>query len=492
MSEAVVIEGIRLGALIGRRSRGAVHEGTQLSLDRSVALRLLGPGDFDGPADEERFASEQRIAASLHHPGILPIYEGGEWEGGRFVASRLMTGGTLEQALARGSIPSGRADSIARLLEAALASVHSAGLVHGRIAAHNILLDGAGNAVLSDLGLARPGSAADDRADLAEVIAMLRRSRPRRRRTAVLAGCCGVLAIGAFAAVASLGSVEGNPEEASPPSVAAASDPLGSGLAPGGSTAVGCASEPDPNTPSCVLSQRTLGGGSSRVREDGLIRRWAVRGADGELTLQVIGHRGGRAFLRSFSQAESVDGPGPAAFDASLRVERGDLVGVVLGPGATIGSREGDRSAEFLRWQGTIPYRPERVASEVVGGELLLRADVEVGVRQSLPQLTGRDAASAERAESLGHVAVLGPGGEHFEIVLGRFDDEIVLDSRRAGRRVARASVPDAASDGRLLSLQSECGFRHGFCLRWYDSSAGSTLVHAYRLTPGGTFRQIG
>ena len=97
---------------------------------------------------------------------------------------------------------------------------------------------------------------------------------------------------------------------------------------------------PIPTRRPAPWARRTLGGRLVRVRADGVVRRWAVRGAAGELTLQVLrrrarAHRAGRVL----PDAVRVSDPGRRSFRVDLNVKRGDRIGVLLGPGARIGLR---------------------------------------------------------------------------------------------------------------------------------------------------------
>ncbi len=490
------IGGFRVGRLIGRGSRGAVYEAMQLSLDRPVALRLLEPGDFADAEDERRFLVQQRIAASLHHPGIVPTFEAGEWGEGRFVATRYVRGRTLAELIERGEVSRKQAASIRTQLGVALDAAHAAGLVHGRVSAQNVLIDRDGSALLPDLGLGRAGSVERDRAALAELGELIERrvsERRRPRRHPSTPALAGVAALALAAGIAVANGSDGDDPSAEPaPAVAAGAEALGSDLAAGPAASIGCAAEPDSNTPVCTLSQVSIDGRSAEVPEDGVIRGWAVRDATGDLALQVIGRRRGRTFLRSFSQYESVGDGAPHAFATEIRVERGDLVGVTLAPGAEVGARSAGEGTEALRWGGTLPYSPERAQPSRSSEELLLRIDIEPGARPELVQLTGRDAEDAPAGAVLAAQLARAPGGGAVRIELTRVGDELTIDSFRSGRRLARADVGGAAADGRLLSFEVQCGFRHGFCLRWLNEGESEPIIHAYRLTPSGSFRQIG
>lgn len=488
------IGGFRVGRLIGRGSRGAVYEALQLSLDRPVALRLLERGDFVDAEDESRFLAQQRIAASLHHPGIVPTYEAGEWGEGRFVATRYVRGRTLAELIERGEVSRNHAAAIRKQIGVALDAAHAVGLVHGRVSAENVLIDRDGSALLPDLGLGRAGTAERDRAALAELGVLIDRGVAEHRSRRPLAPALAALAALAVAAgiAVATGSAGEDPSAEQPPAVAAGADALGSDLASGPAASIGCAAEPDPNTPVCTLSQESIDGRTAQVPADGVIRGWAVRNATGELALQVIGRRRGRTFLRSFSQVESVPDRSPHAFETEIRVQRGDLVGVTLAPGAAIGARSAGEGTEALRWGGTLPYSPERAKPSRSPEELLLRIDVEPGARPGLVQLTGRDAANAPAGAALAAQLARAPGGRAVRIELTRVGDDLTIDSFASGRRLARAGVGAAEAGGRLLSFEVQCGFRHGFCLRWLNEDESEPIIHAYRLTPSGSFRQIG
>ncbi len=242
----------------------------------------------------------------------------------------------------------------------------------------------------------------------------------------------------------------------------------------------------------CTVGQSSIAGESTRVSADGVIRGWAVRNSSGDLSLQVIGFRGGRAFLRSFSQVESADDLAPHVFETAIRVERGDLVALLLAPGASVGARTGTPETAALRWSGSLPYAPERLDPIRLREELLLRVDIEPGARLRLPQLQGGRAEVAPEGTSLGSETSQAPGGRPVRVELVRLDDVLAIDSFRGGRRLARAVVEGARPEGRALSFQVQCGYHYGFCVRWQNEGEDEPVIHAYRLTSEGLFRQIG
>jgi serine/threonine-protein kinase len=157
--------GYRLDALLGHGGMSIVYRAEHIALGRKVALKLLSPQLSEDESFRERFTRESRLAASLDHPNIIPIYEASESEGVFFIAMRYVEGADLRSLLKEGPIDPRRLIPIIDQTANALSAAHARGLVHRDVKPANILIDrGAGrddsdHVYLSDFGVAKQVSA---------------------------------------------------------------------------------------------------------------------------------------------------------------------------------------------------------------------------------------------------------------------------------------------------------------------------------------------
>jgi serine/threonine-protein kinase len=131
-------------------------------LQRKVALKVLAPQLADDERFRERFVRESRLAASLDHPNVIPIYEAGASGGDLFIAMRFVEGSDLRTLLQEGgALEPARAIGILRQVAAALDAAHEQGLVHRDVKPANVLLarprssEPVEHVYLSDFGLTK-------------------------------------------------------------------------------------------------------------------------------------------------------------------------------------------------------------------------------------------------------------------------------------------------------------------------------------------------
>jgi TolB-like protein len=140
---------------IGRGGQGIVYRARQKSLNRVVALKILGLGERATETHLKRFRREAEAAASLQHPRIIPIYEIGERDGACYFSMKLENGGQLDHFVRRGNLPPRRAAEVIASLARTVSYAHEHGILHRDIKPGNILLDREGEPHLADFGLAR-------------------------------------------------------------------------------------------------------------------------------------------------------------------------------------------------------------------------------------------------------------------------------------------------------------------------------------------------
>src|ERR687895_1723388 len=156
---ATEFAGYRIDRRIGRGGMGVVYLATDLRLERSVALKVLAEDLARQPGFQRRFVGESKLAASLDHPNVIPIYAAGEHQGVLYIAMRFVPGQDLRTLLREeGRLEPERAARIVAQVASALDAAHTHGLVHRDVKPANVLVTGAGedeHAYLTDFGLTK-------------------------------------------------------------------------------------------------------------------------------------------------------------------------------------------------------------------------------------------------------------------------------------------------------------------------------------------------
>lgn len=151
----LVVAGYRLDRLLGQGGMGVVFEATQLSLDRTVALKIVAPQLSSDIAFRARFRRECLIQARMEHPNIVTVHEAGEFQDTLFLAMRLVRGSSLKDMITAGELDTERTLRILASIADALDSAHEANLIHRDVKPHNILVGARDHPYLADFGLTK-------------------------------------------------------------------------------------------------------------------------------------------------------------------------------------------------------------------------------------------------------------------------------------------------------------------------------------------------
>ncbi len=145
----------RIIALLGKGGMGEVYRADDLTLGQAVALKFLPDAAVQDEGLQERFRNEVRIARRVSHPNVCRVYDVGEVDGQTFFTMEYVDGEDLASLLRRiGRLPQDKAVEISRQLCAGLAAAHAKEVLHRDLKPANIMLDGRGQVVITDFGLA--------------------------------------------------------------------------------------------------------------------------------------------------------------------------------------------------------------------------------------------------------------------------------------------------------------------------------------------------
>jgi serine/threonine-protein kinase len=145
----------RVVGLLGRGGMGEVYRATDLTLGQVVALKFLPETTASDERALARFYNEVRVARQVTHPNVCRVYDIGEVEGLHYISMEYIDGEDLAVLLRRiGRLPADKAVEIARKVCAGLAAAHDKGVLHRDLKPANIMIDGRGQVVIMDFGLA--------------------------------------------------------------------------------------------------------------------------------------------------------------------------------------------------------------------------------------------------------------------------------------------------------------------------------------------------
>ncbi len=154
--KSVVLGSYALLDKLGQGGMGAVYRAKHLSMNRTVALKILAPDALKTPNAVERFQREMRAAAHLEHPNIVSAYDAGQHNGQHYLAMQLIDGADLREKVLQDG-PLSLSDAVQFTLQTArgLQYAHGRGVIHRDIKPANLLLSRDGSVKILDMGLAR-------------------------------------------------------------------------------------------------------------------------------------------------------------------------------------------------------------------------------------------------------------------------------------------------------------------------------------------------
>lgn len=140
---------------VGRGGMGIVYKARQLSLDRTVAIKMLLRGELATERDLARFRIEAAAAARLTHPNIVSVHEVGDAQGQPYFSMEYIDGTNLARRIATAPLSGQDAAKLLVPICRAIAHAHQSGVLHRDLKPSNILIDHGGTPYVSDFGLAK-------------------------------------------------------------------------------------------------------------------------------------------------------------------------------------------------------------------------------------------------------------------------------------------------------------------------------------------------
>jgi YVTN family beta-propeller protein len=200
LSTGSILGDYQVESELGHGGMGVVYRATQISLGRPVALKVIASALTDQIGFRERFVRESRLAASLDHPNVVPVYAAGEDDGVLYIAMRYVDGTDLRTVLRREHrLDPLRAAGVIAQVATALDAAHERGLVHRDVKPANILVAARGggeHVYLTDFGLTKRSTSESSLTAAGEWVGTLDYVAPEQVRGDPVDGRADVYALG--------------------------------------------------------------------------------------------------------------------------------------------------------------------------------------------------------------------------------------------------------------------------------------------------------
>jgi WD40 repeat protein len=147
---------------IARGGMGVVYKARQISLNRTVAVKMILAGHFAGQEAVQRFRTEAAAAARLQHPNIVAVHEIGEHDGQNYFSMDYVAGRSLAELARDQPLPSAQAARYVQTIAEAIEYAHHQGTLHRDLKPSNVLIDGFDQPRITDFGLAKQSSSEFD------------------------------------------------------------------------------------------------------------------------------------------------------------------------------------------------------------------------------------------------------------------------------------------------------------------------------------------
>ena len=156
-----VLGNYQINRILGTGRWGHVYQAIQISIKRSVALRILDASLANDPAEKARFVSDARAKANAQHPTILAVFEAGEQDGTAFCAHEFVAGHTLKELADQGQkLDEAKTLKVLRAVAEGMSHLRSHQIPHGPLSASSIFIAADGTPRLANIATHSPDAQA--------------------------------------------------------------------------------------------------------------------------------------------------------------------------------------------------------------------------------------------------------------------------------------------------------------------------------------------